>query len=754
MPWGRVDPIVALHYISLSDPGVFSLAAWAYDAMRPLNLLPYLVITKSPFQGGEIWYLYKTALVFLAGFSIYLFIYEFLNRQKVLFPALIGLLFVINPVGGWEKINQVLLVSQFSAACIFLSYYLFLIPVRFKNNSKLIPITIGLILNLTGFLMYECAFLLSFGICALIYMKNYKTKDKKQTTYYYLIAPLLMVLYKLFYFVFEDLLTKTFNVTSSASKATLLLNPIDLFNKLLSGYYVSLYDVWKVPFDKVQKHLDIMDSSISIFAKHLLIGLLVSFLVLALVIAWRVVACLYKKKAIDPEYRFYLKSIGVGFVFSFLGYFPLLIAAHYPLYYAGRMHDYANPGLCVVIVSVIGLVSLELRALSRVYAVVLASTLILVAASQYHVMSHTLASQGKEEYGFWFDLTRKMPSLKEDTIIIVNGYPRNGFATETKRETKSYYCNLILLGLYSDHSLKILVFDGEEQYKYKDGSFVLRSKVSLDKVSSPTGGGGYRESEDSHFAMVYTQLYYLTELEKYDHLPETKEYVIDSERVIVFDYNAEFKKVILNEQMSNTSRIMREAQNASIFVRHFLGISDFNDVCRIGSLAECPDNIVKYFARSDKVFNNEKVVFSRNRYRLNIGGYGDCIRIINLTQDGWVTSDGIVLMAPIDLVRRYPVIVLGGNYPHDIVSNLKMACSLISEDLERFDLNALYKFSNGKYDMRVDLSHVIEELPFKDYVYLELKFSEFFVPKSLDISADTRELVLQLSKDLVFEKQV
>jgi len=524
MPWGRVDPIVALHYINYANPDFFSIGSWAYDAIRPLNLWPYLVITKSPFHGGMVWYSYKTVLVALAGLGIYFFIYELLQRKHILFPALVGLLYVVNPISGWEKINQVLLVSQFSAACIFLSYYFFLLSDRTgKKLYKIFTVAIAFVLNMIGFLMYEVAGLLSAGIVLLLFIRNRgKSAEQRNTTYYYLVVPAIVFCYKVFFMIYGAELTKKFNLHSSLKKSTLLLDPVALFEKLISGYKTA-FVVWGDAYRNIPREV----------IPYINYSVILICCLVAAVCFISGKQIINRRETVGVHSRFYLQSILVGLFFSFLGYVPLLVASHYSLNYPSRMHDYATPGICVVIVSLAMLLGQGAGKWFKMAAICMVSVLIVIGTSSYHIMSRTLAKKGVTEYGFWADLASQAPSFKNDTVIIVNGYPENSFSPDTK----SYYCNLILLGLYSNPSLKMMLFDNGDEYAYSGANFTIKSRFPL----SGTLGGGekmptrdeFKSSGYGGMATQFTQLYYLTELERMDLLPPENEYLIDLTPVIV-----------------------------------------------------------------------------------------------------------------------------------------------------------------------------------------------------------------------------
>jgi hypothetical protein len=679
MPWGLIDPIHALQYININNnPGFLSPASLNYQNIRPLNLLPYLIVTKSPFAGGWVWYLYKSFLIFLSGLSFFLFIHEFMGRKRFLFPACAGLLFVVYPAGGWERLNQVLIVSQFSMACIFLSYYLIILSLRAdgKWKQKMVLIIPAILLNISGFFMYEVSAVISFGLGIMILIRNGRDRLKESVMYFslFLLAPVLNLIYKIIVF------PRSSYSTSDSSVAKLLTDPVLLVKKLFSGLYTGFIETWGIAVYTAFRQ--------SFILKVVFFFFLSICFIFTIALA-RTLITLFTKKALPQEVKIYWWALISGLFFVLCGYFPLLVAEHYPLSNIGRVHDYAIPGITLVIVSGIFLASSEIRKFRTVFVVFIVSIMVFFGAMQYFRMEYALTQVWAHEKPMWVDIVKQAPSFKKHTVVVMRGYP-NGI-----NGTESFYSSLIITGLYNDYTLTMLVYNRDIPFKHRRDNYTVLTNLDIDRAI------GASEVNSIEPLMLG---FYLTQLNKKSLLPPEKEVSIPSERIVVFDYSK--GRAIMNRKLSNLDNVSSDPAPHSIFFKHFLGVS--------GKL-------------EDSTY-----------YKINPAPVSS-IETEGLTTDGWVTSAGITIWVPSDFIRPSRKLILKGSYPQVLPPDCTVSAKLLSTDGNNRLLPTHYSFKDSKYLIQISLPE--GKFISDDTIAVKVFFSKYFIPKELGINTDTRQLV-------------
>jgi hypothetical protein len=112
--------------------------------------------------------------------------------------------------------------------------------------------------------------------------------------------------------------------------------------------------------------------------------------------------------------------------------------------------------------------------------------------------------------------------------------------------------------------------------------------------------------------------------------------------------------------------------------------------------------------------------------------------------DGWVTSDGMDIIALAPALREYPVIELRGEADFALLHDRSPQVSAKLKQPGGPDLSLTAEFvrSGGNYEItiRTDPAH----LPLTGKVVVHLDFDIHFVPKQIGANDDTRELVMKL----------
>ncbi len=561
MPWGRVDPIVHLALISEANARFFPEFLY-FDANRPLGLVFYLIVIKSPFVGGGVWFLWKSLLIFLAGLGLFLTIRELTNRKEFWIPALTALLFVVYPSGGWEKLNQVQIGSQYSMASMFMSYYLALLAMRLTGWRNTLAAISSFLLSLNGFFMYEVAAFLSVGLCAVIFMKNGWGGIKKSAKYSALLlaAPFLAVIYKVALFSSIQIIEMSYPlVHATLSKGKLLLDPAALFLKLMDGFKLSFIAAWKEPFSILNSHYGQTHPWLVWLFGLSLKAIIASIIGLALVVIVHALFLAARRQPLPEKVKISIAMALAGGVFAILGYVPTLVALIYPFDKLGRIHDYATPGISLLFISVITLGSSLLGKYGRSYIAVAVGALVLTGAVQYMAMERSLCSQWRHERPVWKDILKQAPSLKSDTIVVIRGYepPYN------TQDVESYYFSIVLASMHHDSTLRLLLLPKDFVFERVGADLSLPTRIRLSE---------FRDSE-----ILLQKNQGMNEKWRYLLQPYNIERLrrpltvnkIPIERVVTFDYDN--GKTVLNASLSNMERISLISSTDNIFTTHFMG---------------------------------------------------------------------------------------------------------------------------------------------------------------------------------------
>lgn len=557
MPWARVDPIVFLDFISRSNASFFPEYLYL-DASRPLNLVPFLVVIKSPFVDGGVWFLWKTLLVFLAGLGLFLTIRELTDRKEFWIPALTALLFVVYPSGGWEKLNQVQLGSQYSMASIFMSYYFALLAMRLTGWKNTIAVIFSFLLCLNGYFMYEVAAFLSVGLGAVIFIKNGWRGARRSAKYFALLlaAPSLAAVYKVALFYSIQIIEMSYPAQNATfSKGKLLLNPSALFLKLLDGLKMSFATAWEESLSVIAQSND--------FHPWLTLALGFSFkaiidsaVVLVIVALAHVLFLAVKRQPLPQNVRTPIVMTLVGIVFAILGYIPTLVALVYPYDKLGRIYDYATPGISLLFISAIMLASSLLGKHGRYYTAMVTGALVLTGAAQYMEMEYSLCLQWRHERQVWVDMLEQAPSLKSDTIVVIRGYepPYNTLDVE------SYYFSIVLGAMHHDNSLKALILPKDFIFERDGDQWLAPARMRLSEL----------RIVETRFQKIENRWRYLLPPYYIESLrPPLTIHKVRFDRVVTFDYDN--GNTVLNKELSNMDRISLVSDTGNIFTTHFMG---------------------------------------------------------------------------------------------------------------------------------------------------------------------------------------
>ena len=120
---------------------------------------------------------------------------------------------------------------------------------------------------------------------------------------------------------------------------------------------------------------------------------------------------------------------------------------------------------------------------------------------------------------------------------------------------------------------------------------------------------------------------------------------------------------------------------------------------------------------------------------------------------GWITSQGLTLVAPAETLRARPNIELGGTtiLAEHLGKTTRMKAELVSADGKlvevpvQFDLPVVPK-SVIQYKAVIRLGGA--KLPVDGDVKVKLSFDRFFVPKEIGFNADPRQLVVMTPKQV------
>ena len=109
--------------------------------------------------------------------------------------------------------------------------------------------------------------------------------------------------------------------------------------------------------------------------------------------------------------------------------------------------------------------------------------------------------------------------------------------------------------------------------------------------------------------------------------------------------------------------------------------------------------------------------------------------------DGWVTRSGVFIEALRAALQRFPEIRLSGTANFSWLPKTPIVSATVEMDGDFQAVPASFRRVDDHYEIMIDTASI--KLPPSDVIRIDLTFDTFFVPKTLGISDDTRELVIQ-----------
>jgi len=106
----------------------------------------------------------------------------------------------------------------------------------------------------------------------------------------------------------------------------------------------------------------------------------------------------------------------------------------------------------------------------------------------------------------------------------------------------------------------------------------------------------------------------------------------------------------------------------------------------------------------------------------------------------WITSTGITLEVPNDVLQRFSKIRLSGAANYSWLPKIPSVTATIKTYAETQTVPTSLARTGDSYEIIVDFSRL--NLSPSDPIRIRLKFDTFFVPKKIGINGDTRELVV------------
>jgi hypothetical protein len=107
----------------------------------------------------------------------------------------------------------------------------------------------------------------------------------------------------------------------------------------------------------------------------------------------------------------------------------------------------------------------------------------------------------------------------------------------------------------------------------------------------------------------------------------------------------------------------------------------------------------------------------------------------------WITRSGLSIVALRASLQKFPEIRLSGMANFSWLPKIPAVSATIETDGDFRTAPAFFRRVDDHYEILIDTSSI--KLPSSDRVRLDLSFDTFFVPKTMGISDDTRELVVQ-----------
>jgi hypothetical protein len=108
---------------------------------------------------------------------------------------------------------------------------------------------------------------------------------------------------------------------------------------------------------------------------------------------------------------------------------------------------------------------------------------------------------------------------------------------------------------------------------------------------------------------------------------------------------------------------------------------------------------------------------------------------------GWVTSDGLVLTGPTEVLRSWPVIELRGRGYFEHLGRLPAArAEMTVGKAPPAPVRATFTVSGGEYCLRLEPETA--GLPEHAQAQVRVTFDCYFVPAELGLNGDTRRLVV------------
>lgn len=106
----------------------------------------------------------------------------------------------------------------------------------------------------------------------------------------------------------------------------------------------------------------------------------------------------------------------------------------------------------------------------------------------------------------------------------------------------------------------------------------------------------------------------------------------------------------------------------------------------------------------------------------------------------WITRSGLDLEAEPDSLKKFPVIRLAGTANFKWLSKLPEPSVTMQTPKGALPVPATFRREGSTYTISVDTSSL--ELPRAEYIPFHISFDVFFVPKTIGLNQDTRELVI------------